>query len=931
MTNEPAALGSRVVDARRGDWLRGSGRWPWLAAAFLLCTVFGMVSGAAAGTPGLDRAHEQPILPARSTAAGELDPALRDGRSRSADARPRARARPRGGARDPGRRRCASSSRPDSTAAVEAAIEAGGGEVEHVYGSLVQALVPPDRLEPLAGSRRCPADRAAVTVRAGRRVRRGHRVPRRRSRACGGLRRRRRLDRDLRLELRRVPRSPGVRRPPGGRADARVLRDRPDRGHGSRHGRRRDRARGRACGGAPSRLHQQHRRARTRDGLRDRTRHRRDQHVRRLLQQRRRCRYRHGGVRRAAGRDRQEGPRHAASSGSTRRATTRSTTGRARSPIRTRTACSTSLQATRATRSSSAAGRTTCVYARWRAWAPTGFSDFDLYVTSAPARSWRPARRISRASTPTEEACFTNNGPTQPFSAALVHRAGDESPLIDLFVPGGADLEHVEPRGSLLEPAASSSVLSVGAVCVHNGAVQPYSARGRDTGPPKPDLVAPDAVSNTTAGLSGGLLVGLHRHVGGGASRRGVDRSAAGAVPRQLGGAARGARARLGARRRRSGPRPRHRLRGRAPGHRGSRGRRVDGVPARGRRRARQRARDVLGRRARCTGSTARRSSTAARQARCRSRAPRPASTSATCSSSSRPGPTTRASSPRTPTARHSALTRPSSRPQGRRRWRRCLRRRCPRSARRWRRRPPRTARRRRVGFELGTTTAYGISVPGGAIGLGRGVTVQASAAGAQACRRPITSGRSPRTRSARSSPAGTSSSRRRPTSPSSPVPSRSAGARRRRHAHRRRRRVVDAVAAVGAADPDVPMAPVPRRRRLLRAGQGRRRLDLRRARRGCRQDPARDRYRHASRGGARARRARRRRLSAAPAPPRAGWRGRRWRRGGGSGGSGGAPDVEVTLDRLEHDARAEPGRRGAGRRSSTRTPSSARPVSRRR
>ena len=91
------------------------------------------------------------------------------------------------------------------------------------------------------------------------------------------------------------------------------------------------------------------------------------------------------------------------------------------------------------------------------------------------------------------------------------------------------------------------------------------------------------------------VLVGLHRHVGGGASRRGVDRSAAGAVPRQLGGSARGARARLGARRRRPGPRPRHRLRRRAPGHRGSRGRRVDGVPARGRRRARQRARDVLG------------------------------------------------------------------------------------------------------------------------------------------------------------------------------------------------------------------------------------------------------------------------------------------------------------------------------------------------
>ena len=154
-------------------------------------------------------------------------------------------------------------------------------------------------------------------------------------------------------------------------------------------------------------------------------------------------------------------------------------------------------------------GGTTCVYARWRAWAPAGFSDFDLYVTSAAGTVVAAGEADQPGSNPTEEACFTNNGPTQLFSAALVHRAGDESPLIDLFVPGGADLEHVEPRGSLLEPAASPSVLSVGAVCVHNGAVQPYSARGRDAGPPKPDLVAPDAVSNTTAGLSGGCSSGF--------------------------------------------------------------------------------------------------------------------------------------------------------------------------------------------------------------------------------------------------------------------------------------------------------------------------------------------------------------------------------------------------------------------------------------
>ncbi len=155
------------------------------------------------------------------------------------------------------------------------------------------------------------------------------------------------------------------------------------------------------------------------------------------------------------------------------------------------------------------AGRTVCAYARWRAWAPAGFSDFDLYVTSASGAVVAAAEADQPGSDPTEEACFTNAGPTQFFSAALVHRAGDATPLIDLFVPGAGDLEHVEPRGSLIEPAASPSVLAVGAVCRHTGLLQPYSSRGRETGPVKPDLVAPDAVSNATAGASGGCSSGF--------------------------------------------------------------------------------------------------------------------------------------------------------------------------------------------------------------------------------------------------------------------------------------------------------------------------------------------------------------------------------------------------------------------------------------
>ncbi len=156
------------------------------------------------------------------------------------------------------------------------------------------------------------------------------------------------------------------------------------------------------------------------------------------------------------------------------------------------------------------AGWSMCVHARWRAWAHSGvFSDFDLYVTSASGALVASSEADQRFGEPTEDTCFTNAGPTQSFSVALVHRAGDPTPLIDVFIPGAIDLEHSEARGSLIEPAASPSVLSVGAVCRHTGVLEPFSSRGRETGPVKPDLLGPDAISNATAGASSSCSSGF--------------------------------------------------------------------------------------------------------------------------------------------------------------------------------------------------------------------------------------------------------------------------------------------------------------------------------------------------------------------------------------------------------------------------------------
>jgi len=158
------------------------------------------------------------------------------------------------------------------------------------------------------------------------------------------------------------------------------------------------------------------------------------------------------------------------------------------------------------------AGATACAYTRWQAWPGSGIAaDYDLYVTNA-ATGAVVAKSEDGGPTvdPIEELCFANGGPTQAFSVALVHRAGSSSLPIDLFVSGVRELEHADPRGSLFEPAASSSVVTVGAVCWRTGALQPYSSRGPNgRGELKPDVVGPSAVSNGIYGASSDCQTGF--------------------------------------------------------------------------------------------------------------------------------------------------------------------------------------------------------------------------------------------------------------------------------------------------------------------------------------------------------------------------------------------------------------------------------------
>ena len=153
------------------------------------------------------------------------------------------------------------------------------------------------------------------------------------------------------------------------------------------------------------------------------------------------------------------------------------------------------------------AGETACAFLRWQAWPGSGvFSDYDLYVTNSTSGAIVAASEGDQLVVePVEDGCFTNSGPTQAFAAHVVHWDGSTSPAIDLFVIGTPEIEYQVADGSLIEPAASPSVLAVGAVCWDDGWLQPYSSRGRVASAEiKPDVVGPDGVSSGTYGAAAG-------------------------------------------------------------------------------------------------------------------------------------------------------------------------------------------------------------------------------------------------------------------------------------------------------------------------------------------------------------------------------------------------------------------------------------------
>ncbi len=149
------------------------------------------------------------------------------------------------------------------------------------------------------------------------------------------------------------------------------------------------------------------------------------------------------------------------------------------------------------------AGRTFCGYVKWDSW-PTTDQDFDLYLRRNADQALLASSTTLQngAQTPAEALCFTNMTAAPETYAFTIRRANaSTAPRFDFFVTVGKTLEHQVPAVSLLEPATSPGALAVGAHCWANDTLEPYSSNGPTIdGRVKPDLTGPDSVTSALYG-----------------------------------------------------------------------------------------------------------------------------------------------------------------------------------------------------------------------------------------------------------------------------------------------------------------------------------------------------------------------------------------------------------------------------------------------
>ena len=150
-------------------------------------------------------------------------------------------------------------------------------------------------------------------------------------------------------------------------------------------------------------------------------------------------------------------------------------------------------------------GEVVCGFLRWDEW-PTASDDFDLGLyDNGEWVAVSDADQSGGGVQPTEALCVQNtSGETRRPGFVIARYSGSGTPSFDLFVTGDPyDLvpQYSTASRSIIDPAASPNVLTVGADCWQTGGLEPYSSQGPTIdNRMKPDLVGPDSVSSATYG-----------------------------------------------------------------------------------------------------------------------------------------------------------------------------------------------------------------------------------------------------------------------------------------------------------------------------------------------------------------------------------------------------------------------------------------------
>ncbi len=147
-------------------------------------------------------------------------------------------------------------------------------------------------------------------------------------------------------------------------------------------------------------------------------------------------------------------------------------------------------------------GATICGVLKWDEW-PAGISDFDLglFETGTNRLLAGSAEYQNGSTSPYEATCADQDtGSDLRVFWAILGYDVKTSPRLDLF-SYSPSLQYATAAGSMLDPAVSADVLTVGALCWQSRQLEWYSSQGPTIdGRMKPDLAGHDSVSGATYG-----------------------------------------------------------------------------------------------------------------------------------------------------------------------------------------------------------------------------------------------------------------------------------------------------------------------------------------------------------------------------------------------------------------------------------------------